>query len=171
MSEFNDDSKSNKPLVSFENDNEASQASCQTVHAGNLKSKAKDNNDDKTPQHNGQPKIDNSGITPPSSKKKRTPSKRPASAIGGRQLAKKQVGSTESETQSKKLKTKTKPSEDTKKSDGGACVSATPSESTTATAGEQQQQQQSAEASKSESRDMHYYFGAHSNPSRSQPLQ
>eukprot|EP00984_Skeletonema_dohrnii_P033616 scaffold30680_cov54-Skeletonema_dohrnii-CCMP3373.AAC.1 len=40
-----------------------------------------------------------------------------------------------------------------------------------ATAGEQQQQQQSAEASKSESRDMHYYFGAHSNPSRSQPLQ
>jgi len=171
MSEFNDDSKSNKPLVSFENDNEASQASCQTVHAGNLKSKTKDNNDDKTSQYFGQPKIDNSGITPPSSKKKRTPSKRPASAIGGRQLAKKQVGSTESETQSKKLKTKTKPSEDTKKSDGGACVSATPSESTTATAGEQQQQQQSAEASKSESRDMHYYFGAHSNPSRSQPLQ
>ncbi len=178
MSEFNDDSKSNKPLVSFENDGEVSQSSCQTVHAGNLKAKAKDNVD-KTPQHNGRQKIDDGGMTPPSSKKKRTPSKRPASAIGGRNPAKKQAGSIESETQSKKLKTKSKPSEDAKKSD---VVSATSiSESTTVTAGvpsqteqqqQQQQQQQPTEAlSKNESRDMHYYFGAHSNPSRSQPSQ
>jgi hypothetical protein len=178
MSEFNDDSKSNKPLVSFENDGEVSQSSCQTVHAGNLKPKAKDNVD-KTPQHNGRQKIDDGGMTPPSSKKKRTPSKRPASAIGGRNPAKKQAGSIESETQSKKLKTKSKPSEDAKKSD---VVSATSiSESTTVTAGvpsqteqqqQQQQQQQPTEAlSKNESRDMHYYFGAHSNPSRSQPSQ
>ncbi len=166
LSEFNDDSKSNKPLVSFENDGEASQASCQTVHAGNLKSKTNDDHDDKIPQQ----KIDSSGTPPPSSKKKRTPSKRPASAIGGRQATKKQLGATESEVQSKKLKTKAKTSEDTKKSDGGACVSATTLESTTPTEGAQQHQQ-SVEAPKSESRDMHYYFGAHSNPSRSQPMQ
>lgn len=164
LSDFNDDSKSNKPIVSFEKDGEASQASCQTVHAGNLKSKTKDDHDDKSQ------KLDDSGITPPSSKKKRTPSKRPASAIGGRQSTKKQVGAAESEVQNKKLKTKTKTSEDTKKPDISACVSAATSESTTATEGAQQHQQ-SAEASKSESRDMHYYFGAHSNPSRSQPMQ
>ena len=182
-SDFNDDSKSNKPLVSFENDAEASQASCQTVHAGNLKPKAKDNNADETPQH-GQKQNDDSGITPPSSKKKRTPSKRPASAIGGRQPTKKQGVSTESEVQSKKLKTKTKSSEGAKEADG---VSATTSESITATAvvgsqkeQQQQQQQQPMEvSSKSESRDMNFYFGAqhsnpsrvHSNPSRSQPSQ
>lgn len=166
MSEFNDDSKSNKPLVSFENDGEVSQASCQTVHAGNLKSKTKDNHEDETPKQ----KIDHSGITPPSSKKKRTPSKRPASAIGDRQSTKKIAGSTESEIQSKKLKTKTKSSEDAKKCDGSTGVSTTTSESTTVTAGEQQQHH-SVEAPKSESRDMHYYFGTHSNPSRSQPLQ
>ena len=166
MSEFNDDSKSNKPLVSFENDGEVSQASCQTVHAGNLKPKTKDNHQDKTPtQKNDQSQ---SGITPPSSKKKSTPSKRPASAIGDRQATKKQTGSTESEIQGKKLKTKTKSSEDAKKSDGGTGASVTTSESTTTTSG---QQHQSAEATKSESRDMHYYFGAHSNPSRSQPSQ
>eukprot|EP00986_Skeletonema_menzelii_P001758 scaffold484_cov148-Skeletonema_menzelii.AAC.12 len=165
MSEFNDDSKSNKPLVSFENDGEVSQASCQTVHAGNLKSKTKDNHEDETPKQ----KIDHSGITPPSSKKKRTPSKRPASAIGDRQSTKKIAGSTESEIQSKKLKTKTKSSEDAKKCDGSTGVSTTTSESTTVTAGEQQQHH-SVEAPKSESRDMHYYFGTHSNPSRSQPL-
>ena len=77
---FNDDSKS-QPLVSFENDGEVSQSSCQTVHAGNLKPKNKGSTDG-TPQP-GKEQLDGDGITPPS-KKKKTPSKRPASAIGDR---------------------------------------------------------------------------------------
>ena len=177
MSAFNDDSKSNKPIVSFENEGEASQSSCQTLHAGNLKSKHKCSNN-KTPQNNisKQQRVDGSEVevTPPSSKKKRTPSKRPASAIGDRQLPKKHNMGAESEVQSKKLKTKAKPPADAKVSDG-ACGSIIASESTpsagahTQKEGQPHSQQHPAEASsKSESRDMHYYFG--SNPSRSQPL-
>jgi hypothetical protein len=166
---FNDDSKS-QPLVSFENDGEVSQSSCQTVHAGNLRPKNKSSTDG-TPQP-GKEQLDGNGITPPS-KKKKTPSKRPASAIGDRHHTKKQPTSTESDIQRKKIRTKTKPVEQAKKSEA-VSASATMNESTTANAPSQKQQlhQQSEAASKSESRDMHFYFGANSNPSsRSQPSQ
>ena len=155
---FNDDSKS-QPLVSFENDGEVSQSSCQTVHAGNLKPKNKCSTDSFQ-------QLDGNGITPPS-KKKKTPSKRPASAIGDRHHTKKQPTSTESDIQSKKIRTKTKPLEEAKKLQA-VSASTTMSESTTANAPSQKQQLQQ----QSESRDMHFYFGANSNPSsRSQPSQ
>src|SRR5210317_1711027 len=145
---FNDDSKS-QPLVSFENDGEVSQSSCQTVHAGNLKPKNKSSTDAPQP---GKEQLDGNGITPPS-KKKTTPSKRPASAIGDRHHTKKLATSTESDIQSKKIRTKTKPPEEAKKLEA-VSASATMSESTTASAPSQKQQlhQQSEVASKTESR-------------------